>query len=148
MTRLLIISTVAYLGACRPSPTKLEAREFAYYFHETTGPTRFIKIDGKEVPFEFETEHSNADRLAAFRALKWSVLYLNTDGQLTIVGIYNPESHELALEHWYLPEKFKAFPGSEAEPGEPEWREQLTSADFKYPTSGDLRIYQRRAAKD
>jgi len=83
---------------------KASLQTFKYFFYECTGENQFIEIDGREVPIRFDSERSKHAALSSLRALKWNVVYPNSDGVIKLVGTFDASTHEFVLVHWYLPE--------------------------------------------
>jgi hypothetical protein len=89
--------------------------EYAYVFYESTFHNQNIVVDGREVPIQLDRERSDAEALRSLRALKWNVLYPNSEGKIHLVGYLGPEIERpygervnlFILLDWYLPAPFE-----------------------------------------
>lgn len=80
-------------------------------------------------------------------SLKWNVLYPNSKGVITLLGMYLPETHEFSLQHWMLPIPFRAYTGETTlEPGLLQLRNKLDVNDFFPPLGYNPQIYQQRTS--
>jgi hypothetical protein len=116
---------------------------YAYFFYETTGANKFILVDGVEQAIEFD-DASNEAAVQALYALRWNVLYPNSDGDITLLGIFHPETHTFSLVHWYLPSAFLVHPPGEEPLDRPpaEWQDTLEQVHFVRELDGDPSNYQ------
>jgi hypothetical protein len=144
---MLIVAMLPFMSCSEPSDGGhgIESyRAYPYYFYESTGPNKFIKIGGAERPIEFDRDTSDAAAVESLLSLKWNVLYPNSAGVITLFGNYREEHGTFTLIHWQLPVPFKAYTGAlTAEPGELKERASLGRSDFDKDIQADPAIYLR-----
>jgi hypothetical protein len=87
----LLLLCVALFTACNGDK---RVKEYGYVFEETTGDNRFILMEGRRVPIKnFVVDASNQIALKSLTALKWNVLYTNSDGdRIFLRGEYDPQT--------------------------------------------------------
>lgn len=126
---VVALTVIVFLGACQGTTA---AKEYKYYFMETTGANQYIIEDGKEYWIRFDEENSNKNALESLYALKWNVLYPNSEGKIIIVGMFDkkkgmfpphapgramppPDNRTglFRLEEWYLKAPFEYWDANE-----------------------------------
>jgi hypothetical protein len=145
MTRFknLAVGFILVVACVRGPEPAARVDAYAYFFYGRTGPNKFIFVDGVEQAIEFD-DASNEAAVRALYALRWNVLYPNSEGVITLLGIFHPETHSFSLHHWYLPSAFLAYPRGEwpIDRPAPEWQETLEQVHFDDDLNGDPRNYQ------
>lgn len=101
---LLLTSLVVSLGWCDGNK---KMSEYGYVFHESTGQSQYIIMDGREVPVKFD-DASNQIALKSFYALKPGIVYQNNEGdRIFVLGDYDRQSQSFRLSHWYIKVPFE-----------------------------------------
>ncbi len=109
------LSVLVFLYAAEGWCGEPEPSEYPHYFYESTFHNLNIMMDGKEVPINFDREHSDPEALRSFDALKWNILYPNSKGKIRVIGYlgqeierpYGERVHLFVLLDWYLPAPFE-----------------------------------------
>ena len=155
---LLVWGVAQSLSSCKRSqqPPVFEQSEsgtavhtYGFVFHETTGITTNVLLDGEEVAIQFHPD-SNPIALASLRALKWNVLYPNSKGErIFVTGRYSTETyrtpscdgcptseeyHFFTLNDWYILVPFEEWQDKDGDPlGEivTNQRQSLENGDFE-----------------
>lgn len=155
---LLVWAVAQSLASCHRSqqPRSFEQIEAGtalqtcgFVFHETTGITTSVLLDGNEAAIQFHSD-SNPIALASLRALKWNVLYPNSKAErIFVTGWYSAESYRTAscdgcptseeyhfftLNDWYILVPFEEWQNKDGDPlGEivTKQRQSLENTDFE-----------------
>ena len=103
---LVILALTALFTSCKSAK---ELKEYGYVFQESTGDNQFILMDGRKVTVKnFVADASNEVALKSLQALKWDVLYTNSEGdKIFLRGEYDHQSQSFRLNHWYIKVPFQ-----------------------------------------
>ena len=105
---LLIFFSITLLTACEGNS---ELKEFGYVFHESTGQNQYVNVEGHKLSIKnFVSDGPNQVPLKSLQALKWNVLYPNSEGnRIFLRGRYDHQSQSLHLSYWYIKVPFEAL---------------------------------------
>lgn len=83
--------------------------QFEYIFIDSTGLTRHIIYNNIKEPIFFD-DNSNFKMVNAFKALKASILYPNSEnGNIVICGCYNQYTHKFIIDSWFIKTPFFGY---------------------------------------